>query len=170
MLFVLGQSLDDGHPMVGVDREAPIFAVIGETGVGKSSFINSLGGRSSSNDAPEICDTLDTCTNEILVYKATVDNLPIYLMDTPGFNDRRMTDEEVMNMIYQKLNTLYNDGRPVRGLVYLYDISRVRFGGLAAKVGGLQVQAFDRLELNQGSNSWPLKNSWDKTVSRTWSL
>ncbi|KAI9681692.1 MAG: hypothetical protein M1822_007044 [Bathelium mastoideum] len=52
------------HQTQELHPEYPIFAVIGKTGVGKSSFINVLGGRNYSADAPEICHGLETCKFE----------------------------------------------------------------------------------------------------------
>lgn len=45
----------------GIDPKYPIFAILGKTGVGKSSFIAKLGARNSSGGAPEICHGMDTC-------------------------------------------------------------------------------------------------------------
>lgn len=45
----------------GIDPTRPIFAIMGKTGVGKSSFIDKLGGRNSSGGAPEICHGMDIC-------------------------------------------------------------------------------------------------------------
>lgn len=73
-------------------------------------------------------------TNDVIIYKTEVDNSPIYLMDTPGFDDTRMTDKEVMEMIYRKLEELYRGDKLVKGLIYLHDITQPRVGGLDARV------------------------------------
>ncbi|KAL9095520.1 MAG: hypothetical protein Q9165_002391 [Trypethelium subeluteriae] len=87
--------------------EYTIFAIIGRTGVGKSSFIHVLGGRNESNGAPEICHGSESCTRDVTVFKAKVDNSSIYLMDTPGFDDTQMTERDIVEMIYLKLEDLY---------------------------------------------------------------
>lgn len=40
----------------------PVFAILGKTGVGKSSFIEVLGGRTlATGSSPEVCDGLESC-------------------------------------------------------------------------------------------------------------
>jgi ABC-type branched-subunit amino acid transport system ATPase component len=46
---------------VAFDHSLPIFAVIGRTGVGKSTFINSLGGRNNDGNDATVCHGLDSC-------------------------------------------------------------------------------------------------------------
>ena len=70
----------------------------------------------------------------MILYRTEVDNTPIYLMDTPGFDDTRMTDEEVMEMIYLKLEELYRGEKLIKGLIYLHDITQARVGGMDARV------------------------------------
>ncbi|KAK2793458.1 hypothetical protein FQN50_010002 [Emmonsiellopsis sp. PD_5] len=86
----------------GLDPRRPIFAILGKTGVGKS-------------------------TNDLEYFEATVDNSPIYLIDTPGFDDSRMTDEQIMRLIVENLQ---ND-KLLKGLIYLHDITQPRMGRLA---------------------------------------
>jgi hypothetical protein len=49
------------QPWSGLDPTLPIFAIIGKTGVGKSSFINELEGRNASGKPPDICHGLYSC-------------------------------------------------------------------------------------------------------------
>ena len=44
-----------------LDYSLTIFAVMGKTGVGKSSFIDTLGGRDCNGESPKICHGLDSC-------------------------------------------------------------------------------------------------------------
>jgi hypothetical protein len=44
-----------------IDRTLPIFAMIGKTGVGKSSFIDKLGGLDVTGKHPGICHGLESC-------------------------------------------------------------------------------------------------------------
>ena len=55
-------------------------------------------------------------------------------MDTPGFDDDRMSDPEVMEMIYNTIQTLYQGDKLVKGLIYLHEITQSRVGGLASRV------------------------------------
>ena len=44
-----------------IDHALPIFAIVGKTGVGKSSFIDILGGRDSYGQRAGVCHGLDSC-------------------------------------------------------------------------------------------------------------
>lgn len=48
-------------PTNDINSDYPIFAVIGRTGVGKSTFIKTLGGVNATNGPPEVCHRLETC-------------------------------------------------------------------------------------------------------------
>ncbi|KAK2773124.1 hypothetical protein FQN53_004266 [Emmonsiellopsis sp. PD_33] len=143
---------------LGLDPRRPIFGVLGKTGVGKSTFIDILGGRNSSGHPPVICHGLESCTNDLEYYEATVDNSPVYLIDTPGFDDSRMTDEQIMRLIVENLQ---ND-KLLKGLIYLHDITQPRMGRLAEnhmflfeKLCG--VQSFQNIMLV--TTRW-VKNPW----------
>jgi hypothetical protein len=60
------------QPWSGLDPTLPIFAIIGKTGVGKSSFINELKGRNASGKAPDICHGLDSCKSSLKTKLAEV--------------------------------------------------------------------------------------------------
>lgn len=68
------------------------------------------------------------------LYTTHIDDAPIYLMDTPGFDDAQMSDKEVLEMIYNKLQQLSRGDKLIKGMIYLHDITQVRVGGLAARV------------------------------------
>ena len=46
------------------DHESPIIAVMGETGVGKSSMIRALDGRNTSGHLPDVSHNLQPCGRE----------------------------------------------------------------------------------------------------------
>lgn len=145
---------DEISPTIEVDSNYPIFAILGRTGVGKSSFIKLLGGQNEKGDTPEVGHGLEPCefseivamsmlgkdltrfpgTNDVKFYSATVNGSSIYLMDTPGFDDVRMSDREVMELIFKKLVGLQKDDKLLKGLIYLHDINQVRVGRLAQNV------------------------------------
>ncbi|OXV09199.1 hypothetical protein Egran_03041 [Elaphomyces granulatus] len=126
---------------VAFDHSLPIFAVIGRTGVGKSTFVNSLGGRHNDGNDATVCHGLDSCTSSLGLYKVDINGGQVYLIDTPGFDDVRMSDTEIMDLIFQELLRLYHGDKLVKGLIYLHDISQARIGGLALK----HFHAFERL-------------------------
>ncbi|KAL2864110.1 nucleoside phosphorylase domain-containing protein [Aspergillus lucknowensis] len=51
----------------GLDTTRPIFGILGKTGVGKSSFIDLLGGRNRSGYPPEVCHGLESCMTVYLL-------------------------------------------------------------------------------------------------------
>lgn len=53
----------------------------------------------------------------------------VFLLDTPGFNDTRRDDAEVLRDITFVLAQLHRRAVPVAGLVYCHDITRNRFEG-----------------------------------------
>lgn len=65
---------------------------------------------------------------------ATIDQKPIYLMDTPGFDDKKLSDKEVLQQIYEKLQMLSRGDKLIKGMIYLHDMRQTRIGGLAARV------------------------------------
>ena len=116
-------------------RPLNIYAVIGRTGVGKSSFIDVLGGRDGEGREPKVCHGLQSCTSTLGFYQASLNEKSICVLDSPGFDDDRpdLTDEEIMRRIFFKLSDNYGGDKLIKGLVYMHDISQSRFGGLALR-------------------------------------
>ncbi|KAF2833840.1 hypothetical protein CC86DRAFT_277603, partial [Ophiobolus disseminans] len=111
----------------------PIIAVVGATGAGKSSFIEMLGGRDASGNKPGVGHNLESCTRNVTWYHASVDAQSVQLLDTPGFDDTTLSDSEVLEAISLELARIYKGSRSLNGLIYLYDVSRPRFGGQSSK-------------------------------------
>jgi hypothetical protein len=55
----------------------------------------------------------------------------VHLIDTPGFDDDKMADHEVLDRIALWINTVYSQGWKIGGIIYLFDIAggRLRGGG-----------------------------------------
>ena len=62
-------SLGLGAVLLGpeINPAYPIFAIIGRTGVGKSTFIKVLGGLNNTRQAPDVCHGLETCRSSELM-------------------------------------------------------------------------------------------------------
>lgn len=141
---------DDSYK--GIDHSVPIFAIMGKTGVGKSQFINVLGGRHIEDGRPpQVGHALESCkyrpgcawcstddfpgTHGMPIYKAVVNDEPVYLMDTPGFDDsEKSSDLQILTDIFSELSDLYQNQRILSGIIYLHDISQARIGGLNIEV------------------------------------
>jgi hypothetical protein len=68
-------------------------------------------------------------TTNAKVYDVTLNNVTYSLIDTPGFNDMKRTDEAVLDHIMQYFSDQFNAGELLSGIIYLHPISRPRFQG-----------------------------------------
>ncbi|KAL4077628.1 P-loop containing nucleoside triphosphate hydrolase protein [Scleroderma citrinum] len=114
-----------------MSNEEQVIAVMGSTGVGKSSFIQ--------NSVPQDLHTqvqvghgLQSKTSEVQpVCWVTEDGTSVKLVDTPGFDDSRagLTDAEVLKMIATFLTNEYQGKKSrLTGLIYVHRISDTRVG------------------------------------------
>ncbi|KAF9053099.1 hypothetical protein BJ165DRAFT_1400442 [Panaeolus papilionaceus] len=100
--------------------------LVGLTGAGKSTFIESF---ASSGSLGISKDQLEGATTDIVSYRlinATKNDSPIYLVDTPGFLDRKISEMKVLNMIkdWTKENNLMFDR-----ILYFDRITDTRMAG-----------------------------------------
>jgi GTP-binding protein EngB required for normal cell division len=131
----------------------PVFAILGKTGVGKSSFIDVLGARNLTTGlGPVVCEGLESCgsclnsythhtantrlgTEDYSFYAAQLDFGDVYVVDTPGFDDSKgRSDEDILISIWDELDRLYKGNTRLKGIIYLYDISAQRIGGMSTRV------------------------------------
>ncbi|TFK19924.1 P-loop containing nucleoside triphosphate hydrolase protein, partial [Coprinopsis marcescibilis] len=112
-----------------------VIPVMGLTGVGKSSFINTLTGREDAS----VGDDLRSKTQKL---QAITMNMPaqfqmmypklsscrIVLVDTPGFEDPNVSEYETLRKIAVWLASCYsNNMTVVAGVIYAHDIQAARF-------------------------------------------
>ncbi|KLU90319.1 hypothetical protein MAPG_09283 [Magnaporthiopsis poae ATCC 64411] len=116
---------EDGYPVLRPDDM--IIAVMGVTGVGKSTFISHF------NPAVRIGDTLRSETSEVEPYEAVIDGQKFYLVDTPGFNDTNLSDVEVLRKVAAWLNRTFRAKVRLAGIVYLHSIADPRMVGSAMR-------------------------------------
>ncbi|KAG9522356.1 hypothetical protein KCV07_g3194, partial [Aureobasidium melanogenum] len=145
----------------------PIYALIGKTGVGKSSFIKALGGKNSRGHEAVVCHSMDSCTSTIDYFKVNLNGQTSCILDTPGFDDNRpnMSDEEIMRQLFFKLLDTFDGTKLIKGLVYMHDISQTRMGGLASR----HFQLFEKLcghdnygQVALTTTKWLKSPSWDE--------
>jgi GTPase SAR1 family protein len=112
--------------------------VVGETGVGKSSFINQFlqpGHRAGAPRTAEIGHSLLSCTKDVNEYSCIADNgRRLTLIDTPGFDDTHSSDAEVLTSIANYLAHHSRSGRYIHGVIFLHRIIDVRLSASAIKM------------------------------------
>ncbi|KAH8593569.1 hypothetical protein B0O99DRAFT_515097 [Bisporella sp. PMI_857] len=112
-----------------------IIAIMGCTGVGKSTFIKTSGAQSVNPDDfgcnPTVGDGLESCTAEPQIYQIPQTN--IYFIDTPGFNDTNISDREMLRRISTQLANLHAQREDIAGILYLHPITHERLTGSAKK-------------------------------------
>lgn len=98
-----------------------IVAIMGPTGSGKSTFINALIGR----EVASVGDDLESHTAQIGHFAFFDSNFPdrrIIVIDTPGLDDIRTDDREILGRISAWLTRSYGAKTKLAGVVYLHDI------------------------------------------------
>ena len=103
-----------------------LIMVMGKTGVGKSYFIDHITGQKVIQG-----HTLESCTKNISWY--TIKDQKISLIDTHGFDDTYLSDDQVLIKFAEWLNNLYKSGRKLNGVVYLHSIKDDKMYGSSVK-------------------------------------
>ncbi|TEB23417.1 hypothetical protein FA13DRAFT_1798059 [Coprinellus micaceus] len=131
-------TIDDPVLVGGLETDI-VIPIMGQTKAGKSSFINILLGESKM----EVGVNMESCTKNIVATvltktpnKALNDALSgrrLVLVDTPGFDDTVMGDEEILSRISLWLEASYRKDMLVGGVLYLHDITRDGWSGSSQK-------------------------------------
>ncbi|KPM39242.1 hypothetical protein AK830_g7311 [Neonectria ditissima] len=103
--------------------------LMGVTGSGKSFLINQLAGRDVVKEGKD----LDSCTHECQMIPVDIGNTKTLLIDTPGFDDTKRTDSEILNEIARLLAAQYELGFELKGIIYVHRITDIRYCGSAVK-------------------------------------
>jgi hypothetical protein len=71
-------------------------------------------------------------TKEVQDSVVELDGYEIHLIDTPGFDDETETDGDLLGMVAEWANSIYNEKLKISGILYLHDITlgRIRGSGL----------------------------------------
>lgn len=135
-------------------RDTDVFiAVMGMTGVGKSTLISLL---TTEDIKPTIGGGLSSCmssclwvaywslgselileiegTKDVEVFRWDYsDTRTVYLIDTPGFDDTSLSDVEILRTLAAWLTATYGAQIRLHGVLYLHRITDVRLGGSAKR-------------------------------------
>ncbi|KAG6915881.1 hypothetical protein DXG01_009418 [Tephrocybe rancida] len=107
-----------------------IILVMGSTGVGKSTFINTLLG----SQVALVGHELQSETAHVHAYPLSADGARrIFIVDTPGFDDSSTDDREILRRIAIWMAKSYRDDMRVAGIIYLHEISMTRMTGATRK-------------------------------------
>ncbi|RSM02025.1 hypothetical protein CEP52_008226 [Fusarium oligoseptatum] len=103
VVLIIGMIFaDPGLPPI--DRSAPVILLVGQTGAGKSTFIAQLGGRHiSTGETPVVGHWVRSETSTVSWYRAFINHQKVYLIDTPGLEDHRVSDFQTLKHISDEL-------------------------------------------------------------------
>jgi GTP-binding protein EngB required for normal cell division len=102
-------------------------AVMGVTGSGKSSFIETCSGKSVT-----VGHDLESCTTDVQRYRYDMSpDRAVWLIDTPGFDDTNRLDTDVLTTIAEYLVNTYKAKILLHGIIYLHRITDNRMTGAA---------------------------------------
>jgi GTPase SAR1 family protein len=123
-----------------------VIAIMGETGVGKSSFIEAVTGQKnisghglesgnffSYSELRECLLSSETATVDVKAYRVSYNSVNYVLVDTPGYDDSSRSNEEVTGKILLWLRSSYQDGTRLNGIIYIHSILKPRMQGSVMK-------------------------------------
>ncbi|OAP61421.1 hypothetical protein AYL99_03624 [Fonsecaea erecta] len=110
--------------------------VMGLTGSGKSTFIQ----KATRDPSIKIGDDLQSVITEVQHYPMVHNGYEVFLIDTPGFDDGVLGDDDVLKKIAEFVNTVCSVEWTFGGIIYIHDITRVRMGN----VGTLNVRVLEK--------------------------
>ncbi|KIX10130.1 uncharacterized protein Z518_01211 [Rhinocladiella mackenziei CBS 650.93] len=109
--------------------EDVFIAVMGLTGVGKSTFVTLC----TQKEIP-IGHHLESCTSSVSIFSFQHKSQTVHLIDTPGFNDTTRSESEVLQEVaywlsaaYGKTGTKRESRFLLNGIIYLHSIADVRW-------------------------------------------
>ncbi|KAL1648301.1 hypothetical protein SLS61_006992 [Didymella pomorum] len=102
--------------------------VMGVTGSGKSYFINKL-----AKGAVLEGHGVRSETRDCQVVRVGIGRREVALVDTPGFDDTKRSDAEILEQIVEFLCAQYELGIPLKGIIYMHRITDNKMSGSAQR-------------------------------------
>ncbi|KAL9085634.1 MAG: hypothetical protein Q9165_007535 [Trypethelium subeluteriae] len=110
-------------------QQLSMIVMMGVTGAGKSYFINKLEGRNIVEEGAD----LNSCTQKCALVPVQIGQSKVLVIDTPGFDDTKRSDSEILDEIARILACQYQLGVQLKGVVYMHRITDLRYGNSAVK-------------------------------------
>ncbi|KAI6025515.1 P-loop containing nucleoside triphosphate hydrolase protein [Pisolithus marmoratus] len=132
---------------------------MGPTGTGKSSFISSA----TEHKDDGVGHDLTSCTSNIMVTRCEVEGFGVVLVDTPGLEDMKPSDLDILKLISDWVSAEYQTPRPLlSAILYFHRISDNRMAGTPLK----NLRFFEKLcGKNAMSNAILVTTMWDEVES-----
>ncbi|KAG6818298.1 hypothetical protein H0H93_006187 [Arthromyces matolae] len=141
-----------------------VIAIMGATGAGKSTFINTLLGKQVAPVG--VGHSISSHTAFVQAYTYNDPEFPknrIVMVDTPGFDDTSLSDREILRRIGVWLAQSYDARMKMAGVIYLHDISVEWWQGSTAR----NSEVFERLCSQAAARNFVLVTTmWDRLVSK----
>lgn len=135
--------------------------VFGGTGVGKTTFVND-----ASQSRLPVGHELQSCTKDMQPGKIfSVDGRSVQLFDTPGFDDTKLSDTEVLQNIASTLMEMHATDQPFNGFLYLHRITDNRMGGASIRAFNLFEKICGRSAMRHAiiiTNMWSVPRDPDE--------
>ncbi|GKU08218.1 unnamed protein product, partial [Fusarium langsethiae] len=107
------------------DLSHGVILVMGVTGVGKSYFLNQLK-RQSVKEGHSLFSETRECQAVEIILDDEDQKRSITVVDTPGFDDTERSQAEILTEITDYLVAQHMSGLPLRGILYLHNITEKR--------------------------------------------
>lgn len=122
--------------MSAIRPDDAVIFVMGKTGSGMSNFINKLTRMQPEDGA----DQLSSCTKSVSAHECYHNGQRFIFVDTPGFNNQRLTQWAVLTEIATWLKETYRKSIGLTGVIYTHNI-----GDSMCAVDEQNFQSFRRL-------------------------
>jgi GTP-binding protein EngB required for normal cell division len=134
--------------------EKPVILVLGLTGAGKSTFINTI---TKSETLQPVGHTLNSCTSKPVKVAAEIEGVEVDFVDTPGFDDASRSDAEILHGISEWMKDNLGGHHKVTAALYLHSVETVRTHASAVK----NFMMFRKL-VGDMKNVGLITTKWDK--------